>query len=74
MNKFLAILFCAVTTVAAAAKAPSPPDFIAQIHFAGAEQISADTNSAALTNYFCSAEAQALREQTLNKLSHFPYS
>ena len=74
MNKFLAILFCAVTAVAAAAKVPPPPDFIAQIHFAGAEQISADTNSAALTNYFCSAEAKALREQTLNKLSHFPYS
>ena len=74
MNKFLAISFCAVTAVAAAAKAPPPPDFIAQIHFAGAEQIFANTNSAALTNYFCSAEAQALREQTLNKLSHFPYS
>jgi hypothetical protein len=52
----------------------SPPDLIARIHFVGAEQISADTNSAAFTNFFCSAEAQALREQTLNKLSHFPYT
>src|SRR5208282_6045767 len=51
-----------------------PPDLIARIHFVGAEQISADTNSTAFTNLFCSAEAQALREQTLNKLSHFPYT
>jgi hypothetical protein len=72
MNKFLTISLCAV--MAMAAKASPPPDLIARIHFVGAEQISADTNSAALTNFFCSAEAQALREQTLNKLSHFPYT
>ena len=59
---------------AVAAKASPPPDLIARIHFVGAEQISADTNSAALTNFFCSTEALALREQTLNKLSHFPYT
>lgn len=53
---------------------PPPPDLIARIHFVGAEQISADTNSPAFTNIFCSAEAQALREQTLNKLSLFPYT
>ena len=74
MNKFLIISFGAVITVVVAAQAAPPPDLIARIHFAGAEHISADTNSAALTNFFCSAEAQALREQTLNKLSHFPYT
>ncbi|MGA3284279.1 MAG: hypothetical protein ABSD57_07465 [Verrucomicrobiota bacterium] len=73
MNKLLTISFWAVMAVAMAAKA-SPPDLIARIHFVGVEQISADTNSAAFTNFFCSAEAQVLREQTLNKLSHFPYA
>jgi hypothetical protein len=72
VNKFLAISICAVMAVAVASKAVPPPDLIARIHFAGAEEISADTNSAAFTNLFCSAEALALREQTLNKLSHFP--
>jgi len=57
--------------VAVAAR-PAPSDLIARIHFVGAEQISADTNSAAFTNLFCSATAQVLREQTLEKLSHFP--
>ena len=53
----------------------SPPaaDLMARIHFAGAEQISADTNAVAFTNLWCSPEAQALREQTLNKLSRAPY-
>jgi len=74
VNRFLTISFCAVMTVVVTAKAAPPPDLIARIHFAGAEQISADTNSTAFTNFFCSAEAQALREQTLNKLSHFPYT
>jgi hypothetical protein len=56
-----------------AAKTAPPLDLIAQIHFAGAEKISADTNSAAFTNSFCSPEAMALREQTLNKLARAPY-
>jgi len=73
MNRFLTISFCAVMTVAAAKAAP-PPDLMARMHFIGADRISADTNSAAFTNFFCSAEAQALRAQTLNKLSHFPYT
>jgi len=74
MNKFLISSFCAVmATVVTAGAAPSP-DLIARIHFVGAGQIFADTNSAAFTNLFCSAEAQSLREQTLNKLSHFPYT
>jgi hypothetical protein len=72
MNKLLTLSFWAVTAVAVAAKPAPPPDLIARIHFVGAEQISADTNSAAFTNLFCSAAAQALRERTLEKLSHFP--
>ncbi len=50
-----------------------PLDLIAQIHFAGAEKISKDTNSVAFTNLFCSPEAMALRGQTLNKLARAPY-
>ncbi|MGD0744859.1 MAG: hypothetical protein ABSA45_06860 [Verrucomicrobiota bacterium] len=52
--------------------AAPPADLIAQIHFVGADQISADTNSAAITNFFCSAEARALAGQTLDKLSRAP--
>jgi hypothetical protein len=58
--------------LALAVQSPAQTDFIARIHFAGAEKISADTNSAAFTNEFCSAEAKALESQTLDKLSHFP--
>jgi hypothetical protein len=52
---------------------PAPePKTIVQIHFAGAANISSDTNSAFFTNEFCSAEAVALENQTLDKLSHAP--
>ena len=54
------------------AEAAPRPDLIARIHFAGAERISADTNSAAFTNEFSSAEARALESQTLDKLSRAP--
>src|SRR5260221_7623379 len=60
----LAALFCA-----AAVQAAPQADLIARIHFAGARQIAADTNSLAFTNEFCSAEARALGAQTLEKLS-----
>ena len=46
---------------------------MARVHFAGAEQVSADTNAIAFTNLWCSPEAQALRDQTLGKLSRAPY-
>ncbi|MGO9586035.1 MAG: hypothetical protein ACLP2Y_07565 [Limisphaerales bacterium] len=75
MNKFLTFLFCAAMMAAIATQASPPvPDLIARIHFAGAEQISADTNAVAFTNLWCTPEAQALREQTLNKLSRAPYN
>jgi hypothetical protein len=48
-------------------------NLIARIHFAGADQIYADTNFVAFTNLFCSPEAQALKEQTLDKLTRTPY-
>jgi len=64
------ILFFTLTLVAVAVRAALPqPDLIAQIHFAGAQKISTDTNSSAFTNEFCSAEALALRAQTADKLS-----
>lgn len=52
----------------------SAADLMAQIHFVGAEKISADANSRAFTNFFCSAPAQALKVQTLDRLSHAPYN
>ena len=45
------------------------PDLIAQIHFAGAQKISAAKNSAAFTNEFCSTEALALRAHVADKVS-----
>jgi hypothetical protein len=68
MNKLFA-LFAPFLLAAAAPAALPQPDLIAQIHFAGAEKISATTNVSAFTNEFCSAEALALRAQTADKLS-----
>jgi hypothetical protein len=85
MKKSFLILFCAALAVAVVSCAhlcgkntatqtvSLPRNLIVQIHFSGAEKISADANSFAFTNLFCSPEAQALRNQTLNKLAHAPY-
>ncbi len=59
-------LWLAVVNVRAALP---QPDLIAQIHFAGAQKISAAANFSAFTNEFCSAEAVVLRAQTANRLS-----
>jgi hypothetical protein len=69
--KKMPLIFAALLFTAAAG-AQSQPDLIAQIHFAGADRIAADTNSAAFSNEFCSAEARALELQTLDKLSRAP--
>ena len=50
----------------------SPANAIVRIHFAGAANISSDTNSTAFTNIFCCAQALALESQTLDKLSRAP--
>ena len=74
MSRFLTVLFCAVLTVTATVWAASPgSDLIAQIHFAGGDQISTDTNSLAFTNLWSSPEAQVLRGQTLDKLARAPF-
>jgi len=73
MNKLSLLSFGVVIMAMAAGCEPTqPPDLIARIHFAGAERISANTNSIAFTNLFCSAEARALESQTLDKLSRAP--
>ena len=67
MKKFAII---STLALAAAARAALPqPDLIAQIHFAGAQKISADKNAAAFAGEFNSAEARTLRAQTADKLS-----
>jgi hypothetical protein len=74
MRKFSAILIgLAMAAAIPAYASPAVPDLMGQIHFAGAGRISADTNSVAFTNLWCSPEALALREQTLNKLARAPY-
>jgi hypothetical protein len=65
-------LIFAALILAMIAKLPAQPDLIARIHFAGADQISADPNRLAFTNLFCSAEARALESQTLDRLSRAP--
>jgi len=67
--KKLSAIFALVTLAAGVRAALPQPDLIAQIHFAGAQKISAGANPAAFTNEFCSAEALALRAQTADKLS-----
>jgi hypothetical protein len=57
----------------AAAKTVPQLNLIVQIHFAGEEKISTNTNSVGFTNLFCSSEAMTLRDQTLNKLVRVPY-
>jgi len=75
MRRLFWFLLPAACLAAMAARAlPAAPDLIARVHFAGAGQISADTNAAAFTNLWCSPEAQALRAQTLDKLSRAPYA
>lgn len=67
--KNLSVLF-ALSLLGFAARAALPqPDLIAQLHFAGAQKISANPNAVAFTNEFCSAPALALRSQTADKLS-----
>ena len=68
MKKMFAIFAALLSAFVACAALPQP-DLIAQIHFAGAQKISADAHSTAFTNEFCSAEALALRAQTADKLS-----
>lgn len=66
--------FCLGFLLAVEVRAAPPTDLIARIHFVGAEQIAADPDSAAFTNLWLTPEAQALRHQTLDKLSAAPYA
>jgi len=68
MKHWSAIIALSLCVLAARAALPQP-DLLLQIHFAGAQKISATTNAAAFANEFCSAEALALRAQTAAKLS-----
>ncbi|HEX9045698.1 MAG TPA: hypothetical protein VF988_01615, partial [Verrucomicrobiae bacterium] len=68
MKKLSAILGLSLVIAAARAGLPQP-DLLAQIHFAGAQKISANAHASAFTNEFSSAEALALRSQTAGKLS-----
>ncbi len=72
MKHFLALWLW--TALGAAATVQAAPDLIAQIHFAGGPAIAADLNALAFTNLWCTPEALALRNQTLNKLSSAPYT
>jgi len=67
--KKLLVTFMSLALVARLNAALAQPDLLAQIHFAGAQKISADTNAAAFANEFCSPEALAVRAQTADKLA-----
>ena len=68
MKNLLLIFTLALSAAGVRAALPSP-DLVAQIHFAGAQKISAYVRFSAFTNEFCSDEALALRTQTAEKLS-----
>jgi hypothetical protein len=72
--KKMSLFLLGVAWLAAVTAQAAAPDLIAQLHFAGASQVSADTNAAAFTKLWCTPEAQALRHQTLNKLARAPYT
>ena len=66
-NIFVSLL---LALVPAGVRAALPtPDLVAQIHFAGAQKISAAKDFNAFTNEFCSAEALVLRAHTADKVS-----
>jgi hypothetical protein len=67
--KYQSVVFALLLSALTARAALPQPDLLAQIHFAGAQKISADPHSQAFTNEFCSAEALALRAQTAAKLA-----
>ena len=67
--KKIVLLLTLLLMVARVRAALPQPDLIAQIHFAGAQKITAAANFSAFTNEFCSAEAVALRAQTADRLS-----
>ena len=58
MKKFLSIFTLALLALAGRAALPQP-DLIAQIHFAGGQNIAADKNYPAFASEFSSAEALA---------------
>lgn len=68
MKKFVTILTFVLAAVAVRAALPQP-DLLAQIHFAGAQKISAGKDAALFNNEFASSEALALRTQTADKVS-----
>lgn len=68
MKFWSAILALSFSVLATRAALPQP-DLLTQIHFAGAQKISAQANAAAFTNEFCSPQALALRAQTATKLA-----
>ena len=72
MKKLIAIFALVLGVVAAKAALPQP-DLIAQIHFAGAQKISIDSSYLLFANEFSCAEAQALANQTFDKLAHVPH-
>ena len=68
VKKLVSVLTLALLTFAAHAALPQP-DLIAQIHFAGAQKIAADTNAALFNDQFASAEALAVRKKAADKLA-----
>src|SRR5579859_980 len=67
MKHLTATIALLALTLTARAALPQP-DLLLHVYFAGAQKISADPRSNAFTNEFCSAEALALRTQTVAKL------
>ncbi len=70
--KQLLITLTAVLSVWSTQAAGLTGDLLVHIHFAGAQKIGTDPESAAFTNIFNCPEAQVLRSQTLDKLARFP--
>ncbi|HTY89333.1 MAG TPA: hypothetical protein VMB80_17930 [Candidatus Acidoferrum sp.] len=67
------LLWWGLLLAAAGTAVAAPAGLLVDLHFAGGPAIAADTNALAFSNLWCTAEAQALRHQTLDKLARAPY-
>ncbi len=72
MKKYLSsFVMGAVWLAASVSASPLETGLVARIHFAGGDTVAADPNAASLKAVWSGPEAQALRVQTVDKLSRF---
>ncbi|MGC9942786.1 MAG: hypothetical protein ABSE48_13195 [Verrucomicrobiota bacterium] len=72
--KKLSVFFAFALAVLTGRAVLPQPDLIADVHFAGGQNISNDRSFLPFADEFSSPEARALANQTFDKLSHAPFA